>query len=239
MASSQTQGLLDTIKNDYIDLYYKEHQKNRLNHQGAKRKGEIMNSQKMANLKKLRDINYLTTAKLQAIEEELAGLRVCTELDIKKLNTNPICPHCQFKLGEKSVSANDMLDYIENKIDNLLDEWTNSLLNMVDETVVLSYLQFLKPEQQEIINQFIEEKKLPEVVDHFFVNAIIDLLKGFDPVVINSEKLIHDLEKIGPSDLETFKNKLLNIINSYITGKDKDKLRIVVKRMESEDDEIN
>lgn len=239
LASSQTQGLLDTIKNDYIDLYYKEHQKNRLNHQGAKRKGEIMNSQKMANLKKLRDINYLTTAKLQAIEEELAGLRVCTELDIKKLNTNPICPHCQFKLGEKSVSANDMLDYIENKIDNLLDEWTNSLLNMVDETVVLSYLQFLKPEQQEIINQFIEEKKLPEVVDHFFVNAIIDLLKGFDPVVINSEKLIHDLEKIGPSDLETFKNKLLNIINSYITGKDKDKLRIVVKRMESEDDEIN
>ena len=38
------------------------------------------------------------------------------------------------------------------------------------------------------------------------------------------------IDKIGPSDMETFKNKLMNIISAYTKGKDKSKLRIVVKR---------
>ena len=38
------------------------------------------------------------------------------------------------------------------------------------------------------------------------------------------------IDEIGPCDLDTFKNKLMDIISNYIEGKDKKKLRIVVKR---------
>lgn len=46
---------------------------------------------------------------------------------------------------------------------------------------------------------------------------------------------MHQLEELPPMDESSFKAKINDIVASYTKGKDTGKLRIVVKRRESED----
>jgi hypothetical protein len=57
-----------------------------------------------------------------------------------------------------------------------------------------------------------------------------DLLQGFEPVAIAADDLIDKLGALGPCDIETFQRKLKDLLDSYTKGKDKEKLRIIVKR---------
>lgn len=75
---------------------------------------------------------------------------------------------------------------------------------------------------------------MPKRVDDFFVKAINALLKGFEPVVIDTDDLIKKLEQMPPMDEESFKARVNELISTYTKGKDAGKLRIVVKRKESE-----
>ena len=65
--------------------------------------------------------------------------------------------------------------------------------------------------------------------------SINALLKGFEPVVIDTDDLIKKLEEMPPMDEESFKSKINEIVDRYIKGKDTSKIRIVVKRRESEE----
>ena len=71
-------------------------------------------------------------------------------------------------------------------------------------------------------------------MDDFFVKAINALLKGFEPVVIDTDELVAKLEQLPPMDEASFKAKVSELVGTYTKGKDGSKLRIVVKRKESE-----
>ena len=127
-----------------------------------------------------------------------------------------------------------LLDNLEIRIDDLLAEWTKTLLDTISDPIVASQKTFLSAEQQKAINDFISSGNLPQRVDDFFVKAISALLKGFDPVVIDSDDLMAKLEHLPPMDEDSFKAKVNELISTYTKGKDAGKLRIVVKRKESE-----
>ncbi|WP_243186892.1 DUF6079 family protein [Clostridium muellerianum] len=221
---------LSILKETYIDIYFAEHQKKRLGVKDGQRKGEIISSVKLTNLKRLKTINILSTAKLTDIETALANLKVCYELTPVMLKSSHICPKCGFKIGESSISISGQLDSIEEKIENLMTDWTNTLLNTISDPLVLAQKDYLSSEQKKIIDTFLKGKELPKTIDNFFIGSINALLQGFEPVVIQSEELMHKIDEIGPCDVDTFKDKLMDIISVYTKGKDKEKLRIVVKR---------
>ncbi|MBS4024829.1 MAG: hypothetical protein KGZ96_04035 [Clostridia bacterium] len=221
---------LSIVKEAYIDIYFAEHQKKRLSVKDGQRKGELISSSKLSNLKRLKTIDILSTAKLTEIETMLANLKVCYELTPAMLKSSHICTKCGFMMAESGVSVAGQLDSIEDRIDALLIEWTNTLLNTISDPLVLVQKEYLNPEQQRVIENFLKNKELPNTIDNFFINSINALLQGFEPVVINTDELIHKIDEIGPCDVDTFKNKLMDIISVYTKGKDKEKLRIVVKR---------
>lgn len=221
---------LSLVKEKYIDIYFAEHQKKRLGIKDGKRKGEIISSIKLTNLKRMKVINILSTAKLVEIETTLANLKVCYELIPGMLRSSHICPKCGFMIVEGGVLVLGQLDSIEDKIDCLLIEWTNTLLNTISDPLVLVQKDYLKPEQKKVINDFLKNKELPVIIDNFFIGSINTLLKGFEPLVIHTEEFMEKIDSIGPCDVDTFTVKLMDIISAYTKGKDKEKLRIVVKR---------
>ena len=230
-AAGDVNNLLGKVKEKYIDIYFVEHQKKRLGISEGQRKGELLSSVKLANLKRLKTIcNIFSTSKLDSIEKDLAGLKVCYELTPDMLKTNHFCPKCNFLIVEGGIPVKGRLDEIEDRIDNLLAEWTNTLFNTVTDPTLGEQKQFLSPEQRKVIDGFIETKTLPERIDQFFITAIDDLLQGFEPVVIAADELIDKLGALGPCDIETFQRKLKELLNGYTRGKDKEKLRIIVKR---------
>jgi hypothetical protein len=221
---------LAKVKAKYIDLYFEEHKKKRLNNSDAKKKGDIISSSNLTALKQLRNINILSTSKLDTIEKELAGLKVCYELTTDMLKTSHFCTKCNFMLGSQDLPVHGKLEELSDRIDTLLTEWNTTLLNTVSDPLVLEQKQYLSADQQKCIDDYMAAKKLPQTIDKFFINAIIALLQGFEPVNIPAMDLIDKLDALGPCEVEKFKVEITGIINSYTEGKDKSKLRIVIKR---------
>lgn len=223
---------LEKLKGEYITRYFEEHKKKRLDVDDAKRRGKILEGRALANLRKLRSVEILSGAKLTTIETDLSSLTICYELTPIELKATHICPHCRFNLGDKVKNVMGQLDNLENQIDDLTTEWTKTLLDTISDPIVASQKSFLSAEQQKVINTFIESGELPKRVDDIFVKAINALLKGFEPVVIDTDELVAKLEQLPPMDEVSFEAKISELVGTYTKGKDASKLRIVVKRKE-------
>ena len=220
---------LEKIKDEYIGIYFEEHKKKRLDIDDAKRRGKLQESLELANLRKLRSIEILSGAKLTAIEQDMANLKVCYELTPTELKISHICPHCHYNIGDRVSNVAGRLDNLETRIDDLVKEWTQTLLNTISDPIVSSQKGYLNAEQQKAVDDFVSSGTLPKRVDDFFVKAIEALLQGFEPVVINTADLTEQLEQLPPMDEASFKQKLNEIVEAYTQGKDSSKIRIVVK----------
>ena len=230
VAVQKVEAELGKVKDKYIDLYYAEHKKKRLDINDAQKRGKIQESRTLLTLKKLRGIEILSVAKLTDLENELSDLKVCYELTPEELKSSPVCPHCHFHLDDNVKPVFGKLDNIEMRLDSLLEEWTKSLLDTISDPIVESQKEYLSEAQQKAIDDFIETKELPKRVDDFFVKAIQALLKGFEPVVVNADDLVEKLTKLPPLDEQTFRSKVSELISGYTSGKDAGKLRIIVKK---------
>ena len=228
-AAQKVNTALEKVKEEYIGIYFEEHKKKRLDIDDAKRRGKLQESLALANLRKLRGIEILSATKLTEIEQDMANLKVCYELTPAELKTNHICPHCGYHLGDHVLNVTGQLDNLDIRIDDLVIEWTRTLLNTVSDPIVASQKEYLSAEQQKVIDDFIASGTLPKRVDDFFIKAIQALLKGFEPVVVDARDLMNKLTKLPPMDEATFKQKLNELIAGYTKGKDEGKLRIIVK----------
>ena len=233
-AAQKVDAILSKVKAKYIDIYFENHKKKRLDITDAQRRGKIQEGRALASLRKLRSIEILSAAKLTDIETEMSSLKVCYELTHEELKSTHICPHCRYHLDDKVKNVYGVLDNLENRIDDLLADWSKTLLDTISDPIVASQKKFLSTEQQKVIDEFIASATLPKRVDDFFVKAINALLKGFEPVVIDTDDLMAKLEQLPPMDEASFKARVNEMISAYTKGKDADKLRIVVKRKESE-----
>lgn len=233
-AAQRVTFVLNDIKEKYISIYYDEHKKKRLDVTDAKRRGKIQESLQLSNLKKLRGIEIVSSAKLTQIEQDISELRICYDLTPEELRYSHICPHCHFTLSDKAKNVYGQMDNIEIRIDDLIEEWTKTLLDTLSDPIVSSQKEYLGDEQKQIIEEFSNSGKLPDRVDEFFVKAINALLKGFEPVIVDANELVQKLEELPPMDETTFRARINEIIRSYTNGKDVSKLRIVVKRKEGE-----
>lgn len=235
VAAGKVVAKLDKIKEKYIDIYFEEHKKKRLGIDDAKRRGKIQEGQALSNLRKLKGIEILSGAKLSELEQSMAELKVCYSLTPQDLKSSPICPHCRFSLEDKAKNVAGQMEQMEDRIDLMVAEWTKMLLDTLSDPIILDQKKFLKAQEAKAIDDFVSSGTLPKKVDDFFVNSINALLKGFEPVVIEMEGLMHQLEELPPMDESSFKAKINDIVAGYTKGKDTSKLRIVVKRKESED----
>lgn len=228
-AAQKVNAALEKVKEEYIGIYFEEHKKKRLDIDDAKRRGKLQESLALTNLRKLRGVEILSAAKLTKIEQDMANLKVCYELTPTELKTTHICPHCGYHLGDPVPNVAGQLDNLDIRIDDLVTEWTQTLLNTISDPIVASQKEYLSAEQQKAIDDFIASGTLPKRVDDFFIKAIQALLKGFEPVVVDAKDLMDKLTKLPPMDEATFKLKLNELIAGYTKGKDEGKLRIIVK----------
>ena len=199
----------------------------------AKRRGQLQEGAALGNLKKLRTIDILSTAKLGEIETDLAGLKICYDLKKEDLKQHHLYK-CGFSLDDHSKNVFGQLDNIENRIDSTLEEWAKTLLDTISDPLVAGSKEYLSADQKKVVEDFISTKAFPEKVDDFFVRAISELLQGFEPVVIDADEMVKELETLPPMDEDGFVKKLKEMLSGYTKGKDASKLRIVVKRKDNQ-----
>jgi hypothetical protein len=230
--STEINNRLNILKEEYITYYVDLHTKSRLSISESTKKGEILESLTMANLRKLTNISgILSVGKFnEIVEKELSPLKVCYELSPAELKQSHICPHCHFKPSDKEKPIKGKLDIIEDKLDNLLEEWKDTILSSIEDPLIAADIKYLKEEQKNVIEAVISSRKLPDIVDNHFVDAINTLLEGLDKVEVDISDLNDIMTSWGPCTVDDLKNKFDALLTGWSKGKEKSKLRIIIKK---------
>jgi hypothetical protein len=220
------------LKKEYIKVYLDLHSKARLGANEDKRKAALIRDERLEILKKLATIELMPASQLTDFQNHLAALVPCYQLTEKDIESNPICPHCSFRPATEQVgvSAAIQLSGFEDKLDELIKNWTDTLISNLKDPTTEQNLSLLKASAKKKVENFIEKGELPEKLDNDFLDALREVLSGLVKLEISLQDLRDALLAGGsPATVEEIKDRLDSLMTKLTKGKEADKVRIVLK----------
>jgi succinate dehydrogenase flavin-adding protein (antitoxin of CptAB toxin-antitoxin module) len=239
--ASQSQSIgakLSRLKKDYFVAYIGLHTKARLGVNDDKRKAGLLNDQRLQTLLKLAGIDLMPRQQLTDYQNCLARPKSCFVLTEQNLDASPICPHCGFRpsveIGVTGsgllVSGSQQLDQMDEQLDLIIEQWTKTLLNNLDDPMTQANVnELLHEDDKQVIQSFMDSKELPDSVDGNFVQTLKTVLAGLQKVPVKKADLMKIIADLGPSTPDEFKRAIIDYVDSLAKGKDPAKVRIVME----------
>lgn len=228
----QVQRKLADLKKEYLQIYLGLHAKARLGVNDDKRKIELMSDERLKVLQKLSIIELMPRQHLTDFQDRLAGLESCFILTEQEMDTTPVCPHCGFKPSAEPAPdpVKTVLDDLDGELDNLVDNWTQTLLTNLGDPTTKANLDLLQPEPKKLVNGFIEKQALPDELDQDFIHALGEVLSGLQKVPVKTANLRAALLSGGsPVTPVEMKKRFEDYLDGLTKGKEPDKVRIVLE----------
>lgn len=187
----QTLHKLQQLKQGYIQTYLKQHTRAQLGVNEDRRKADLMRDGRLESLQKLATIDLMPAGQLTDFQNRLASLKSCFALTEQELQNAPICPHCQFKPASEEIEtqARSLLTSMDTQLDQLLAEWTQTLLGNLEDPTTRENLHLLKSEQRQLVDDFLRSRSLPDPLTKDFIYAIQEVLSGLVKVVVKTQDL--------------------------------------------------
>ncbi|OAA30191.1 hypothetical protein AT15_00350 [Kosmotoga arenicorallina S304] len=227
---------LDSLKKEYIKIYKELHRKARLNAHQDERKQKLRNDIRLKALNSLAMIKILPNAELNKFTEKLANLKTCYSLIDGDLERSPICESCGFKPTSEKIQEGDMdiaLEYLDEELDKLFNNWTNILLDNLRDPVVEENMGLLHKEHRELIEEFLSEGELTkELINNpEFTKVVAEALSGLEKVEITTEQLVQKLfGDHSPLTPQEMKERFEKFVQDLLKGKDSSRIRIVLEK---------
>ena len=228
----QTQRKLADLKKAYVQTYLGMHTKARLGVNEDKRKARLMGDERLKDLQKLSTIDLMPRQHLSDFQNRLAGLKSCFALTEQELDASPVCPHCNFKPGAEppAAPAGTVLDGLDDELDKLVANWTQTLLTNLEDPTTKGNLDLLKPEPKKLVNGFIKKRELPDDLDQDFIHALSEVLSGLQKVSVKIADLRAALLSGGsPATPAEMKKRFEEYLDELTKGKEPGKVRIVLE----------
>ena len=223
---------LNDLKQAFVEIYLDLHAKARLNANDDRQKGMLMRDGRFARLNALSAIDLMPVRHLTDLQEHLSGLNSCFALTKGEIETAPVCPHCGFRPASETtvVVAGRTLAHLDEKIDELLVDWTRTLLTNLDDPAIRENLPLLKPAQRERVTQFMKTRELPDPLDPEFIEALQECLSGLVKVVVRAEDLRAALLSGGsPARPDELKRRFGRHLDGLTKGQEPAKVRVVLE----------
>ncbi len=228
----QTQRKLDDLKKPYVQTYLGMHSKARLGVNEDRRKTGLNGDERLKALQKLSAIELMPRQHLSDFQNRLAGLKSCFALTEQELDASPVCPHCNYKPGAEppAAPAGSVLDGLDDELDKLVDNWTQTLLANTEDPTTKDRLDLLKPESKKLVNGFIKKRELPDELGQDFIHALIDVLSDLQKVPVKTADLRAALLSGGsPATPAEMKKRFEEYLDELTRGKEPGTVRIVLE----------
>jgi len=228
----ETLRKLSDLKKVYLQNYLGMHTKARLGVNDDKRKAQLMIDSRLKVLKNLSTIDLMHREQLTDYQNRLAGLKSCFSLSEHELDASPVCPHCSFKPGTEftKMPASTMLDILDEELDNLVENWTQTLLTNLADPTTKGALSLLKPEARKMVDGFIKKRALPDDLDQDFIHALQEVLSGLTKVSVSivdlRTALLSGGSPVTPTEMRKRFEEYLDLLTK---GKEPGKVRIVLE----------
>lgn len=231
--SAEYRQTLAKLKKDYITAYVGLHSKARLGVTDEKTKSALRKDPRLIAMRALAGISLMPTSQLTSFEEKLDKLKSCASLVESELSASPACPHCGFRPANEQgdmLPAVNVLKQLDDELDRLIDGWTQTLLDNLDDPIIQENFDLLKPAARSLVDGFISSKSLPDPVTPEFVAAVQEALSGLEKINVSSTDIREALLQGGsPATPEDLRKRFESFLNDRCKGKDTTKLRFVVE----------
>ncbi|MBD2526579.1 DUF6079 family protein [Nostoc sp. FACHB-133] len=228
----QTLQKLTELKQNYIQNYMALHTSARLGVNEDRLKVQLLQDVRSHSLQKLTTIDLMPASQFRDWQNNLASLKTCAVLTEQELQATAICPHCQFKPATEAIDilASSELGDIETELDQILANWTQTLLANLEDPTTQENLNLLKTEQRQLVDGFLASRILPNPLTNEFIHAVKEVLSGLAKVVVKTQ----DLQKVllaggSPCTVQEMKKRFDDYLGDLARGKDLSKVRIVVE----------
>lgn len=224
---------LGQLKRDYLTAYVGQHSKARLGVAEDKTKSVLRKDPRLVSMRALAGISLMPTSQLSNFEEKLDKLKSCAALVDSELAASPVCPHCGFRPANEQgdmLPAANVLKLLDDELDRLLGGWQQTLLDNLEDPIIQSNFDLLRPAARTLVDGFVKSKALPDPVPPDFVSAVQEALSGLEKIGISSDDIKKALLQGGsPASPDELRKRFENLLNDRCKGKDTTKLRFVVE----------
>jgi len=159
-------------------------------------------------------------------------LKSCFALTEQELDASPVCPHCHYKPSAESANApaGTALNGLDDELDNLITNWTQTLLTNLEDPTTKGNLDLLKPEPKKLVTGFIKKRDLPDDLGQEFIHALSEVLSGLQKVPVKTGELRAALLSGGsPATPAEMKKRFEEYLDGLTRGKEPGKVRIVLE----------
>ena len=123
-----------------------------------------------------------------------------------------------------------VLGQVDERLDQMVEEWTKTLLNNLEDPITQANLELLGQAQRQPVSEFLAKRALPELLSQGFIQSLQDVLSGLDKVVLSIEAVKGALLEGGmPATQEEIKRRFEAYLKEQTKGRDLSKVRIVVE----------
>ncbi|MCZ8259129.1 MAG: DUF6079 family protein [Beijerinckiaceae bacterium] len=224
---------LGQLKRDYLTAYVGQHSKARLGVAEDKTKSVLRKDPRLVSMRALAGISLMPTSQLSNFEEKLDKLKSCAALVDSELAASPVCPHCGFRPANEQgdmLPAANVLKLLDDELDRLLGGWQQTLLDNLEDPIIQSNFDLLRPAAKTLVDGFVKSKALPDPVPPDFVSAVQEALSGLEKIGISSDDIKKALLQGGsPASPDELRKRFESLLNDRCKGKDTNKLRFVVE----------
>jgi hypothetical protein len=182
-------------------------------------------------LNSLQIIDLMPRQQLVDFRRRLDRLKSCSNLTEKDMETAPSCPHCGYKPATElaKLPAAKRLESMDEELDTLLENWTQTLLGNLNDPTTKKNLDLLGNRRQPV-DDFIARGALPETLKTDFVQAVKEVLSGLEKVPVGIDELKSALLAGGaPVTPDEMKKRFNGFVDTLIKGKEPGKVRIVLE----------
>lgn len=225
---------LGELRSHYQDAYIAAHKRARLGANEDKKKAALTKDARLGQLQRLAGVEMMPAQQLREFENRLFSLKTCFSLTKKDLEGQPICPHCGYRPIEEpgsGIAAADLLTQLDERLDELVRDWTATLLgNLADPTVESNVELLGKGAGSKALAALRKSKELPDPIPPALVKALQAVLSGLVKVSLPPAQLHEALAEGGmPCTVEELRERFDRYLGNLTKGKDTSKVRVVIE----------
>jgi hypothetical protein len=224
---------LAKLKQDYVNAYIALHSKARLGVSDEKKQASLRKDARLGTMRALAGISLMPTSQLTEYETKLGKLKSCASLIENDLGASPFCPHCSFKPANEQgelLAAGNALKQLDDELDRLVDGWTATLLENLEDPTIQANFELLAPAARSQVQTFVTGCQLPDPLLPEFVAAVQDALSALQKIPVTASDLKQALLDGGsPATPDDLLKRFEAFIAERCKGRDRSKIRVVVE----------
>lgn len=221
---------LEQLKAEYIDQYMRWHAQARLNATDDNQKDALSRDKRWLALNELANIDFFSEQPLKQWMNRLNALKACWKLTKEDLAQRPVCPYCHFVPREETYAQSIRLEALDDELDNLLNQWTATVVTNLNVPAVQESVRLLHEEEQKRIKHFLQRQAFDLPVDPVFIQTIKEVLAGIDKVEITTSQFIRAMGNGTPLTIDEVKLRFDQLLKEQVGHRPANNVRIILQQ---------